>query len=298
LRVSTLTLLVLLLCAASPLAARRAAARGAQPTTGTLDVDGGSIYYETLGAGPEAVVLIHGGYGDRRMWDGQFRALASRYRVVRYDHRGFGRSAAPRAAYSPVDDLIKLLDRLDIRRAHLVGNSLGGSLAIDFALLRPERVASLAVVASGPQGFPVPRADIDAVVKVFTSARTEGTERAAEMWLRHPMVAVSSRRPGARELLRRMVGDNRRVFLMEHWPSERLDPPAAKRLGEITAPTLVVIGGRDTELSRRMGEETARGIRGARKVLMREGDHLPQMVNPSEFNRHLLGFLRSLARRP
>lgn len=289
-----LALLLLLLPYLAPaVRAQRAASRYAKPAAGTLDVGGGSIYYETLGEGP-AVVLIHGGFGDRRMWDGQFRAFAKGQRVVRYDHRGFGRSAAPQGPYSPVADLLRLLDALNVRRAHLVGNSMGGTLAIDFALTHPERVASLVIVASGPNGLPVPQADMDAVMKVFRAAETEGTAKSAEMWLAHPMVAVSSRRPGARELLRAMVGENRGVFMMKHWPSEELNPPAARRLGEIRAPTLVVIGGRDTEFSRRMGEEAAKGIAGARKVVMAEGDHLPQMVNPSEFNRHVLRFWRTL----
>lgn len=286
-----LVLLLLLLCAASTAFAQRAG--DAKPATGMLDVGGGSIYYETAGAGA-AVVLIHGGFGDRRMWDGQFRALASDYRVVRYDHRGFGRSAAPPARYSPVADLLRLLDRLDIRRAHLVGNSLGGTLAIDFALKHPARVASLVVVASGPDGVPIPQADIDSVVRVFQAAETGGAEKSAELWLAHPMVAVSSRRPGARELLRAMVSENRGVFLMKHWPSEESNPPAARRLGEIRAPTLVVIGGRDTEGSRRLGEAAAEGIAGAKRVVMADADHLPQMVNPSEFNRHVVRFWRSL----
>ena len=291
LHMKAFALLLLSLCLAPAAAAQRAG--DARPTTGTLDVGGGSVYYETLGSGPP-VVLIHGGFGDRRMWDGQFRALASNHRVVRYDHRGFGRSAAPQAPYSPAGDLIRLLDTLNIRRAHLVGNSLGGTLAIDFALKHPERVASLVVVASGPEGLPVPQADIESVAKVFKAAEAEGVEKSVELWLAHPMVAVSSGKPGARELLRAMVSDNRSVFLMKHWPSEELNPPAARRLGEIRAPTLVVIGGRDTELSRRMGEEAARGIAGAKKVVMADADHLPQMANPPEFNRHVLRFWRSL----
>ena len=65
--------------------------------TGTVEVKGGRLYYEVAGSGP-VVVLVHGGFGDRRMWDAQFRELAKRYRVVRYDHRGFGKSPAPTAA--------------------------------------------------------------------------------------------------------------------------------------------------------------------------------------------------------
>lgn len=290
-------LLLMLLCVASPDASQGARDRARQPATGTLDVGGGGIFYETLGDG-SPVVLIHGGYGDRRMWDGQFRAFGANYRVVRYDHRGFGRSPVPRGPYSPVDDLFHLLDQLNIRRAHLVGNSLGGSLAIDFALKHPERVASLVVVASGPSGLPVPQEAIDRVVAVFKAAEAEGPEKSVELWLTHPMVAVSSRKPSVREHLRVMVRENKGIFLMRQWPSEAMDPPAAKRLKEIIVPTLVVIGGQDTEVNRRTGEEAARQIAGAKKIVMPDADHLPQMVNPSSFNQHVLGFWRSLEGRP
>lgn len=285
------TLLLLLFPVVSPAVSQRQKPP-ANSRSGLLDVGGGSIYYETAGSG-SAVVFIHGGYGDRRMWDGQFRAFAARFRVIRYDHRGFGRSSAPQQAYSPVEDLRRLLDALQVRRAHLVGNSLGGSLAIDFALQHPERVVSIVVVASGPRGLPTPQHAIDRVVAVFNAAETAGLERAAELWLAHPMVAVSSQKPGVRERLRAMVTDNRTIFRMRHWPSEAMEPLAAKRLKEITAPTLIVIGGRDTQVNQAMGEAAATGITGAKRLVIADADHLPQMVNPAAFNRALREFLPS-----
>jgi 3-oxoadipate enol-lactonase len=183
---------------------------------------------------------------------------------------------------------------LKVGRAHLVGNSMGGTLAIDFALEHPERVASLVVVASAARGLPFPPQEIERVMAVFRTAAAAGTEQAAEQWLAHPMVAVTSRKPGAREKLRSMVTENRSVFLLNHWPSETTDPPAARRLKELSVPTLFIIGGRDTEASRKAGEETAAQIKGAKVIVMTEGDHLPQMVSPAKFNRYLLDFLRSL----
>jgi len=70
----------------------------------TLRVDAGTIHYEIRGKGP-AIVLLHGGFGDRRMWNEQFDVLADSYQVVRYDQPGFGQSSKPEAAYSPVSVL-------------------------------------------------------------------------------------------------------------------------------------------------------------------------------------------------
>lgn len=263
-----------------------------KPATGRLEVTGGSIYYETHGRGAP-VVLIHGGFGDRRMWDDQFQTFAREFRVVRYDQRGFGQSTRPGGAYSPVEDLLRLLDHLDIKKAHLVGNSMGGALALDFALKHPSRVASLVVVASGPNGYPVPDKDVADVVAVFTAAAKEGTDKAARMWMAHPMVAVTIKKKGAGQRLRTMIDENKSVFTMQHWPSEPMEPPAAKRLAEITAPTLILWGDRDTAVVRTVADHGAKGIRGAQRVVMPGADHLPQMVNPSGFNRIVLRFLRS-----
>jgi pimeloyl-ACP methyl ester carboxylesterase len=257
----------------------------------TVAVDGGHLYYEVRGRGP-TVVLIHGGFGDHRMWNAQFEALARDFRVVRYDHRGFGRSSRPEKAYSPVADLLALLDRLEAKTAHLVGNSMGGTLAIDFVLLHPDRVGRLVVVASGANGFPIPPEALEKTLEVFRTAKEKGTKPAAELWLQHPMVAVTSRDPATRGLLRKMVVENREIFLMEHWPDEPMDPQASARLTEVKAPTLLILGERDTDLVDSIGRATAKGIPGARLETVAGADHLPQMDKPVEVGRLLTDFLR------
>jgi pimeloyl-ACP methyl ester carboxylesterase len=253
-----------------------------------------ALYYELKGDSGPYIVFSHGGFGDRRMWNGQFDEFAKKYRVVRYDHRGFGKSAPPTAEYSPVQDLVDLMDKLKIDRAHIVGNSMGGSLAIDFTLLHPSRVSSLTVVASGPNGVPIPQEDQDRMNMVFKTAADQGLEAAAEMWIQNPMVAVSSRVPSTEPLLKTMIHDNASVFRMRYWPIEKLDPPAVKRLGEIHVPTLIVLGGKDTELVNSLGELAAKDIQSARKEVIPNGDHLPQMVDPPKFNAILRAFLESL----
>lgn len=264
-----------------------------QHVAGTLKVRGGKLYYEVFGSGP-GLVLIHGGFGDRRMWDDQFKTLGRQFRVVRYDHRGFGKSTAPQEAYSPVSDLLQLLDHLKIERAHLVGNSMGGGLALDFALMHPARVASLCIVASGPNGYPAPQKDIESVIAVFQAAEKEGLARAVEMWLAHPMVGVASETPKVRQRLRAMVSENRSMFKMKHWPSEPMKPAAMQLLKEVRVPTLVIVGDQDTHLVQAAAAAAAQGIPGAKRVVISGADHLPQMVKAKEFNRVLLEFLQSL----
>jgi pimeloyl-ACP methyl ester carboxylesterase len=272
-------------------AAAACASSAARVESGTLPVPGGELYYEVAGSG-DPVVLIHGGFGDRRMWDDQFDVLARDYRVLRYDHRGFGRSPAPDTTYSPIRDLLQLLDRAEMDRAHLVGNSLGGALAITFALLHPERVRSLTVVASGADGFRYPQSDIEAITEVVALMRGGKQEEALTKWLANPMLAVVNTQPEVREEVERMVRENAGIWTMPAWPQQPLTPPARERLGRIRIPTLVVIGDRDARSVRTFGDSTARMIPGAERVVMTGTDHLPHMERPEEFNRLLVAFLR------
>ena len=120
--------------------------------SGFAPADGARIYFESAGVGP-AVVFIHAGVSDRRMWDPQFDYFADRFHVVRYDLRGFGKSEMPDLPYSNRADLGKVLQFLGIEKAALVGCSMGGSTAIDFTLESPERVIALLTVGSGVSGW-------------------------------------------------------------------------------------------------------------------------------------------------
>lgn len=261
----------------------------------------GDTYYEVAGSGP-AIVLLHGGFGDRRMWDDHFASLAEDYRVVRYDLRGFGRTPAPTAAYSPVDDLRRLLDELGIERATLVGNSMGGGVSLDFTLVHPERVEGLVLVATALNGFPATEADRArfageraALGAVFQEAGQSGPERGIDLWLQHPMVVVTSRALATRAHLRRMITENTPIFTLKHWPVEPLDPPANERLGEVRVPTLVIAGQRDTPLMRATSARAAAGIPNAELVVIEGADHLPQMIAPEEFREALDVLLERVA---
>lgn len=262
----------------------------------------GDTYYEVAGSGP-VIVFVHGGFGDRRMWDDHFESLAEDHRVVRYDLRGFGRTPTPRAAYSPVDDLRRLLDELGIERATLVGNSMGGALSLDFALVHPARVEGLVLVASGVGGYPATDEDrarfgeeLATMNATFQEAAERGPEHGIELWMKSPMVVVASRAPTTSEHLRLMITDNSNIFVLEHWPIEPLDPAANERLREVRAPTLVIAGGRDTPMMRAASERAAAGIHGAELVVIESADHLPQMVAPEEFRDALDDLLERVPR--
>jgi pimeloyl-ACP methyl ester carboxylesterase len=113
--------------------------------SGQVNVGGAALYYEAAGAG-SPIVLLHGLDLDHRMWDEQVVPLAHAHTVVRYDFRGFGRSTAGSQSGTHVADLKALLDHLELVSVSLVGISLGGGVAIDFATAYPNAVRALILV--------------------------------------------------------------------------------------------------------------------------------------------------------
>ena len=120
---------------------------------GFVDVGDGRVWFEKAGDGP-SIVFLHPGLWDSRTWDDQFADFSATYRCVRYDFRGYGRSDRPEPgrSYSHVDDLAAVMDAVGIDRAALVGCSMGGSTAIDAALVHPGRVTALVLAGSGING--------------------------------------------------------------------------------------------------------------------------------------------------
>src|SRR4051812_9978431 len=96
-------------------------------STGFAAVNGVQIYYEIAGSG-HPLVLVHAGIADRRMWDAQFPVFAQHYRVIRYDMRGFGKTAMVAGSFAHHDDLHGLLTFLGVERAYLLGCSKGGGM--------------------------------------------------------------------------------------------------------------------------------------------------------------------------
>ena len=124
-----------------------------QVRTGFVEINGTQLYYEMMGTG-HPLVLLHGGYMDRRMWDDQFAAFADSYQVIRYDIRGFGKTELPQVPYADRQDLYELLQFLGIKKTYLLGLSLGGEIAIDLTLEHPEMVDALILVGSPIPGYP------------------------------------------------------------------------------------------------------------------------------------------------
>lgn len=266
---------------------------------GFVTVNGARLWYEDTGVSSgHAVTFVHAGVCDHRQWDTQMAAFAEKYRVIRFDMRGFGQSELPPGPASLSDDLGGLLDALGVDRSAIIGCSMGGSASLDFTLKQPERVSALVLVGAGMSGAePKIGPGEESVIAEIEAAEQAGdAERlnAAELrlWVDGPNRTPEQVTPGVRELMAEMNGDAiRRAGEWEHAQPQPLDPPAVGRLGEVRAPTLVVVGGDDTFNVRETADALAAGIADARKVVMAGLTHVPNMERPDEFNRLVLDFL-------
>lgn len=284
--VSTVVAILLVSIARTPLPADQPA----PVRSGMAQVSEPVLYYETAGKGP-AVVLIHGGNLDRRMWDDQFQLFAKQFQVIRYDVRTYGLSDMPTKPYSDVEDLASLLRGLDVKKAHLVGLSLGGRIIIDFALEHPEMVESLVAVGPGLSGFqwsPNEKWDNE----VMQAVQASRVDRVTDLWLQSDYMIPAMENAALAPRLRELALDNYRNWLGNPTLARRVDPPAIKRLGQIKAPTLLIVGSRDVPDIQRIVKLLKRGITQARQVTIQGAGHIVNMEKPAEFNRVVLGFLK------
>ncbi len=271
-----------------------------------LEFNGAKIYYETEGAGP-AVVFVHAGIADSRMWDDQWAAFAEHYQVVRYDTRGYGQTVGSEVSYSNRADLRAILDHLGIEKAALIGCSRGGQIVADTTVETPERVWALVTVGGGISGdIPgiewesMPQIEIDALEEADRLVEMGDWDAAAEAEA-HAWVEGFYRTP---EQVSKPMRDKVKTMLLQSYTHYDeggqpivLDPPGSGRLNEITCPVLITYGDVDETATRLIGDYLADNIPGAQKYIFANSAHVPNMEHVEEFNRVVLSFLEKARNR-
>jgi pimeloyl-ACP methyl ester carboxylesterase len=263
-----------------------------------IEFDGAIIRGEAAGFGLP-VVFLHAGVADRRMWAEQLRALADEgYHVIAYDRRGYGETETPDVPFNHLVDLEAVLDRLSIHAAILVGSSLGGGLAIDFALEHPERTIGLVLVGTAitgaePAEIPEEAADLeDALDYAMERGNFDTVNRIeAHLWLDGPLSQSGRVEGEPRDLFLRMNS----VHL--HHPElteEEVPDDAVDHVGAITAPTLLVVGELDMPDIVARHEDLSEELENAFAIVLEDTAHLPSLERPDLFNPILLEFLEAV----
>ncbi|SDZ18189.1 3-oxoadipate enol-lactonase [Amycolatopsis xylanica] len=245
-----------------------------------------AVHYETFGDG--IPVVFSGSVGSSlRMWDDQVRTVAaSGYRTIAYDHRGHGASPVPPGPYAIPDfgeDVLALLDKLGIERAHLVGLSLGGMTGMWLGAHAPERIRSLTLCCTsaelGPPSMWVDRAN---------TVRAGGLEAIADGGLAR---WVTPSFTGDRQSLRDMlVSTPQDGYIASCQALERMD--LAGDLPKITAPTLVIAGSEDVATPVEHARRIVDGIPGARLEIVEGAAHLGNVEQPEAFTQLILDHLK------
>lgn len=260
--------------------------RGFAPAGGTY------LYYESAGTGAP-LVLLNAGLLDHRMWDDQFDAFSTRFRVIRYDTQSTGLSKNL-SAYSNAEDLRELLDHLGVKSAHLVGLSGGARAAIDFALLYPSRVNRLVLASPGLGGYEFKGDDLMEHSAELQAAFAAGdTSRAVELFQRQwtdghrDRSLVDSK---VRERVRLMAMANAQPGRFMGWPGD-VEPRALSRLAEVRAPTLVITGALDLTDIHAIAAMLTEQVENVQAVDIPNTAHMVNMEKPAEFNQIVLDFL-------
>lgn len=265
--------------------------------TGFAEVNGTKLYFEVAGEG-QPFLMVHAGIANKSMWDDQFEFFAQKYKVVRYDMRGFGQSPPIAAEYQRHQDIRGLLDFLNIDHTYLMGSSMGGGACMNFALEYPDRADALIMTGSAPNGFAYPEWAPAPLDEEMEAAAEKGDmERVNEIAMQL-FVDGKGRTPDqVSARLRKKVSDMNAIVLRNEKLMGRDMPlanAAAKRLAELKLPVLIIIGDLDEEYIYKAFDFMADNIKGVRKVVMHGTAHLPNMEFPKEFNAQVQNFLDSL----
>jgi pimeloyl-ACP methyl ester carboxylesterase len=261
-------------------------------------VNGLELYYEVTGQG-RPVVLAHGFSATCRMWDGQVAAFRDRYRLIVYDARGQGRSEVPEepAAFSQprmVEDLRQLLHYLGVPRACVGGLSMGGNVALNFALEHPEMVDGLLVCDTGA-GSDEPEHWAGKVRRWVHLLTTAGVEAFAADYIEDPIMAHYARRGATeRDFLWRAMTSNTAEGLARGLAGVVGNRPSLyalkNRLQRVAVPTTIVVGDHDDWCTKVSGF-LAETIPNAELALIRNSGHMTNLEQPDQFNDALGRFL-------
>ncbi len=262
------------------------------------EVNGTRLYYEIIGSG-QNLVLIHGFGTDRRQWKDQVEFFASKFRVICYDMRGFGKSEIPSANnYTHAEDLKSLLDHLSIKKAHILGHSFGGRVSIAFAILYPEMTLSMIGADPALEGFypddPESKEIFDWIDNVWTTGSKSGVKAAKELWLQFSPMDLALKNPEVSRSFKQMLKD----YSGWHWINEDtyqpLTPPAVEQLEKIKAPTLLLIGELNPSLFHAAADIMIEKISNCDMEYISGTAHMLNMEDPEQFNSKLLKFLQKV----
>ena len=253
-----------------------------------VPVPGGELYFERTGSGP-ALIFIHAGFADRREWAFQVAALSKNFDIIVYDQRGAGNSSIPQSDFSTAADVKALMDYLNLRKVTIVGHSIGGTIALDFALQYPESVSALVLLAPGLNGHNWSKEYLEWMQSIWSDPRPDEMTR---KFLEAPFYSVCVSEPRARDKIETMTRESLEKALSwkpveVHW----FFPQAILKLADIKAPTLLMFGGKDSQDIKEIAGQIGKSNIAVKTVELADTDHMLNFEKPHEVNSLIAEFL-------
>ncbi|MEZ4863144.1 MAG: alpha/beta hydrolase [Caldilineaceae bacterium] len=253
------------------------------------------MYYEMQGEGTP-FLFLHDGLLDCTCWDSQFASFSKTYRTIRYDRQAYGRSGMPTLPFSILETAKTLLEHLHVEQTVLIGSSIGGTIALHFALAYPQMVKKLIIVGSHVSGMAWSEEFQQRMQQVFMPLQEEGNLAGKAERVAEDPYLIAPENTVAREWLRQKLLANPRCLLghgqlMKNNLIRFAEFVAADRLHEILVPTLIIVGESDAPDIHTHTAAMQAGIPTAQRVVMQQAGHYPYIEKPEEFNRITLQFL-------
>ena len=262
--------------------------------SGNLDVGGSKIYYETRGSGP-AIVLLHDGLLSSVTWDEVWQQLTSKYEVIRYDRRGYGRSELPTGSYSSTEDLLKLLSYLNVQQTVLVGSSSGGALAIDFAIEHPWMVDGLFLIGPVLHGMQYTEQFRERANRNNEPMQRDDIKAVARNWSEDKYLIAGPNEKARSKIYDSLIGNAGKLKFDNRF-EQQLSPPASGRLAEIKTPTFILEGDADMAGVHAHGDAIKAGVSESTLEVVKGAGHLVQLEKPDEVVKRLEEFQKELKR--
>ena len=212
--------------------------------------------------------------------------------------RGYGKSDPPTPPINRRDDLYQLFNHLKVDRAALLGCSMSGEIALDLALEHPEIISALILVSAVPVGFDMQGEPPPGMMEMIGAAQSGDIDRTSELQIRLWVDGMFRQPEDVDPDVRRRAAEMNRISVVNNtWAVDSspqlnpLDPPAVERLGEVSVPVLIIDGALDHPEILRAADVMTAEIANARKVVIPDTAHVPNMEKPSVFNQAVLEFL-------
>lgn len=256
------------------------------------------FHIESVGEGP-AILFVHAGVADSRMWHSQISHFSKTHQVVAYDQRGFGRTPWVPEPYAGWEDAVAVLDRVGVDSATIVGCSMGGAIALELAIDHPHRVNGLVLVGAYPGGWVPEGGFVDNPLEdeAARAAKAGDFDRVVEidlqMWLVGYGRSADLIDPAHRELFIDMDSTPVRTAAERDEYSRRFHTTLNDHLDEIESQTLVIVGAHDEDLLIEAAHHLADKLSDRPPVVIADSAHLPSLEQPTAFNRALSRFLET-----